>query len=180
MKQKNIVLIGMPGCGKSTVGVVLAKAMGYRFMDADLVIQEQEDRLLSEIIREEGLDAFLKIENRINASLNPKKTVIATGGSAIYGKEAMTHYRQIGIVVYIHLPYEEIEKRLGDLTKRGVAIHKGQTLKDLYEERLPMYQQQADITIETKDLTIADTVYTMKDSILRWMQENDADGTKRI
>ena len=172
--KKNIVLIGMPGCGKSTVGVVLAKAMGYRFADADLVIQEREDRLLSEIIEQEGLDAFLEIENRINASLDYQKTVIATGGSAIYGKEAMKHHKETGIVVYIHLPYEEIESRLGDLTKRGVAIHKGQTLRDLYNERLPMYREQADIIIETEGLTIAETVWNVRERIMQWMKEHEA------
>lgn len=171
MKEKNIVLIGMPGCGKSTVGVVLAKAIGYRFADADLIIQEKEGRLLSEIIRQEGLEAFLEIENRINASLNLKKTVIATGGSAIYGKEAMEHHHQTGIIVFIDLPYHEIESRLGDLTKRGVAIHDGQTLKDLYDERRPMYLQRADIVMKTEGMTIADTVYCLKEKIEEWIQQ---------
>ena len=112
MKSKNIILIGMPGCGKSTVGVVLAKAMGYRFLDSDLVIQEEEERLLCEIIEQDGLEGFLKTEERINSSINVKRTVIATGGSVVYGKDAMRHFKEIGIVVYIELPYEEIEKRL--------------------------------------------------------------------
>ncbi len=165
MKGKNIVLIGMPGCGKSTVGVVLAKTMGYRFTDADLVIQEQEGRLLSEIIAQEGLEAFLAIENRINASLSPQKTVIATGGSAVYGQQAMRHYQEIGIVVYIDLPYEEVESRLGDLTKRGVAIHDGQTLRDLFNERKPLYEQWADIIVPAEGLTLADTALQVKAAI---------------
>ena len=116
--MKNIILIGMPGCGKSTVGVILAKIIGYSFLDSDLLIQEKDGRLLSEIISQEGLDGFNKIENKINASIDVSRSVIATGGSVIYGKEAMEHFKKIGIVVYIRLPYEEIANRLGDLTQR--------------------------------------------------------------
>ena len=130
--MKNIILIGMPGCGKSTVGVILAKIIGYSFLDSDLLIQEKDGRLLSEIISQEGLDGFNKIENKINASIDVSRSVIATGGSVIYGKEAMEHFKKIGIVVYIRLPYEEIAKRLSDLTQRGVSIKEGQTLLDLY------------------------------------------------
>ncbi len=171
MKGKNIVLIGMPGCGKSTVGVVLAKTMGYRFTDADLVIQEQEGRLLSEIIRQEGLEQFLAIENRINAALSPQKTVIATGGSAVYGQEAMQHYRDTGIIVYIDLPYEEVAHRLGDLTKRGVAIHKGQTLHDLYEERKPLYEQWAHIIVPAAGMSLADTALYIKEKIEEFLSD---------
>lgn len=138
--MKNIILIGMPGCGKSTVGVILAKIIGYSFLDSDLLIQEKDGRLLSEIISQEGLDGFNKIENKINASIDVSRSVIATGGSVIYGKEAMEHFKKIGIVVYIRLPYEEIANRLGDLTQRGVSIKEGQTLLDLYNERIPLYE----------------------------------------
>ncbi len=162
MKEKNIILIGMPGCGKSTVGVVLAKAMGYRFMDSDLVIQEKEDRLLCDIIGQEGIEGFCRIENRINSGIEAKRTVIATGGSVVYGDEAMRHFKSIGIVVYLRLPYEEIEHRLGDLTRRGVVIHPGQTLRELYDEREPMYRKYADIVFEAQGLTIADSVYELR------------------
>ena len=145
--MKNIILIGMPGCGKSTVGVVLAKTIGYRFLDSDLLIQETDGRLLSEIIEQDGLEGFNSIENRINSQIRVDKTVIATGGSVVYGREAMEHLRNIGVVVYISLSYEEIEKRLGDLTKRGVSIKKGQTLRELYDERLPLYEKYADLII---------------------------------
>ena len=128
--MKNVVLIGMPGCGKSTVGVVLAKILGYRFLDSDLVIQETENRLLHDIIEQEGIEGFEKIENRINASIDVKRSVIATGGSVIYGKEAMEHLKKIGVVVYIKLPYEEIAHLLGNLEQRGVAIKNNQTLED--------------------------------------------------
>ena len=121
-KKNNIILIGMPGCGKSTVGVVLAKNLGLRFMDSDICIQEQENCLLHEIIARDGLEGFLAIENRVNASLEVNSYVIATGGSAIYGREAMEHLKQIGTIVYMQLPYEDIKERLGDLVKRGVAL----------------------------------------------------------
>ncbi len=161
--MKNIILIGMPGCGKSTVGVVLAKAMGYRFLDSDLVIQETEGKLLSEIIEEDGLDGFISVENRINSNLSVKRTVVATGGSVIYGREAMEHLRNIGIVVYIRLPYEEIKHRLGDLTKRGVAIKDGQTLKQLYDERSPLYEKYADIIIDVDKRNISETALYIKE-----------------
>lgn len=146
--NENIVLIGMPGAGKSTVGVVLAKHMGRRFLDSDLVIQEKTGKLLHEIISEKGLEGFLAIENEINCGLERNGSVIATGGSVIYGSRAMEHLRQTGTVVYLKLSYEEIESRLGDLKKRGVALKEGQTLRDLYEERIPLYEKYADFVLE--------------------------------
>lgn len=158
MKKTNIVLIGMPGCGKSTVGVVLAKNQGLRFLDSDICIQEQEARLLHEIISEEGLEGFLAIENRVNASLDVEKCVIATGGSAIYGKDAMLHLGEIGTIVYLQLPYEDINARLGDLAKRGVALKNEQTLLDLYEERVPLYQKYAEIVVDCHGKEIREIV----------------------
>ena len=158
LNKKNIVLIGMPGAGKSTVGVVLAKNMGLRFLDSDICIQEQENCLLHEIIARDGLDGFIEVENRVNASLDVKNSVIATGGSVVYGKEAMEHLAQIGTIIYLQLPYEEIAERLGDLTKRGVAVQNGQTLQDLYEERLPLYEKYADITIDCHEKPIREIV----------------------
>ena len=149
--MNNIVLIGMPGCGKSTLGVVLAKRRGYRFVDSDLVIQERTGKLLHELIEEYGTEGFLDIENRINSSLDLQNSVIATGGSAIYGKEAMEHLKKIGCVVYLKLPYESIAERLGDLNERGVALKEGQTLLDLYKERTPLYEKYADIIVECGD-----------------------------
>lgn len=145
--KENIVLIGMPGVGKSTVGVVLAKNIGYRFVDSDLVIQEKTGKLLHEIITEKGLDGFIQVENDVNKSLQAEKSVIATGGSVIYGPEAMEHLKGIGTVVYLKLSCEGIKKRLGDLQKRGVALKEGQTLESLYAERVPLYEKYADITI---------------------------------
>ena len=146
--MKNIILVGMPGAGKSTIGVVLAKRIGYKFVDSDLVIQESEGKLLHELIEQFGVDGFLKIENRINAGITCENAVIATGGSAIYGQEAMEHFKEIGKVVYLKLPYEEIAERLGDLNARGVTLRPGQTLRDLYEERTPLYEKYADLVID--------------------------------
>ena len=138
----------MPGVGKSTIGVILAKELGYQFIDSDLVIQQQEKRLLREIIEQEGVDGFLEIENRVNAGIQAEGAVIATGGSAVYGAEAMEHFRQTGTVVYLRLTYEKLKKRLGNLRGRGVVLRKGQTLHDIYRERSVLYEKYADIIIE--------------------------------
>ncbi|MBQ1194382.1 MAG: shikimate kinase [Lachnospiraceae bacterium] len=158
MKVKNVVLIGMPGAGKSTIGVVLAKNLGISFMDSDLVIQEQEGKKLHELISEHGLEGFIEIEDRVNASLQPKKAVIATGGSVVYGKNAMEHLNEIGTVIYLKLSYESIEDRLGDLTERGVVLRESQTLKDLYEERVPLYEKYANIVIDCDEKNIREIV----------------------
>ena len=157
-KKENIVLIGMPGVGKSTIGVVLAKILGYQFIDADLVLQEITGSLLQDIIAEEGIEEFIKIENEVNASIDTKKAVIATGGSVIYGKEAMKHLSEIGTVVYLQLELSALSRRLGSLKKRGVVLKKGQTLKDLYEERTPLYEKYADIIVNEHHCTIQKTV----------------------
>ena len=138
----------MPGAGKSTVGVVLAKRLGYTFLDSDLVIQQKYGKLLHELIREHGVEGFWKIENDVNAGLTCDRTVIATGGSAIYGAEAMEHLRSIGTVVYLRLTLPQIEERLGDLTERGVTLREGQDLKALYEERTPLYEKYAHVIID--------------------------------
>ncbi len=156
--KNNIVLIGMPGVGKSTIGVILAKILGYHFLDSDIVIQEREKRRLHQIISEEGTEGFLKIENDVNASLDVERTIIATGGSAVYGKEAMEHLKEIGEIVYLKADYPTIEKRLGNLEKRGVALKPGQTLKDLYEERTKLYEKYADVTVDEKGLGTEETI----------------------
>ena len=156
--KKNIVLIGMPGAGKSTVGVVLAKKKGYRFVDTDLMIQDQENRLLHEIIEEDGVDGFLAIENRVNASLDMSSSVVATGGSVIYSEEAMEHLGELGIICYLRLSYVTIKERLGDLNERGVTVREGQTLLDLYEERIPLYEKYAELTVECEGKSIREIV----------------------
>lgn len=153
---KNIVLIGMPGAGKSTIGVVLAKRLGCRFLDSDLVIQEKEGKLLWQIIEEKGLEGFLETENEVNASLCAERSVIATGGSAVYGRGAMEHFKKTGTVVYLRLSFDSVKERLGDLRERGVAFKKGQTLQELYEERLPLYEKYADITIDCEGKMVKD------------------------
>ena len=159
MKAKdNIVLIGMPGVGKSTVGVILAKVLGYQFLDADLVIQQQEGKLLREIIEEVGTDGFIEIENRVYASLKCSKTIIATGGSVVYGKEAMEHLKEIGTVVYLEVSFPILEKRLSDIKGRGVVLKKGQTLYDLYKERTPLYEKYADVRVLEEGLNVEETV----------------------
>lgn len=158
MNRNNIVLIGMPGAGKSTVGVVLAKKLGFSFLDSDLVIQSREGKLLHEIIEEQGVEKFWTVEEEANISIDVRRTVIATGGSVIYGSRAMDHLGEIGVIVYLKLPCEEIAHRLGDLNERGVTLRKGQNLEMLYEERIPLYEKYADITIECEHLSIREIV----------------------
>lgn len=162
--KDNIVLIGMPGVGKSTVGVVLAKVMGYQFVDADLVIQEKEKKLLCEIIEEVGAEGFIEVENRINSRIEAQHAIIATGGSVVYGKEAMAHLKEIGTVVYLKLPYEELDRRLKDIKGRGVVLKAGQTLRDLYEERVPLYEKYADITVDEYQLNVEQTIEKIMES----------------
>ena len=140
----NIILIGMPASGKSTVGVVLAKRLGYEFIDTDLLIQKQEQALLREIIAEKGEDGFLVIEDQVNADLE--------------AEHAMKHYKEIGTVVYLQTSYQTIKERIGDPKKRGVVLREGQTLKDLYEERRVLFEKYADVTICEDGLTLSETI----------------------
>lgn len=156
--MKNIILIGMPGSGKSTVGVVLAKVLGYGFLDSDLIIQAQEGKRLFEIMEEVGNDGFLLVEERVNSQLCAERCVIATGGSAVYGAKAMEHLKSIGTVVYLELPYRELERRLGNLKHRGVVLKEVQTLEDLYRERVPLYEKYADITVPEGGLDVQQTI----------------------
>ena len=141
--MKNIILIGMPAVGKSTVGVVVAKRIGYEFIDTDLLIQKQEKRLLKEIIAEEGNERFLEIENQVNRDLQVESAVISPGGSVVYCEEAMQHFKEIGTVIYLHATYEAIYKRITNAKNRGVVLKEGQTLKDLYE-RVKLFEKYAD------------------------------------
>lgn len=158
MKNNNIVLIGMPGVGKSTIGVILAKVLGYQFVDADLVIQKEEGKLLREIIAEVGTDGFIEVENRVNAGLMVEHSIIATGGSVVYGVEAMEHLKEIGTVIYLKLPYEELRVRLHDIKGRGVVLREGQTFLDLYKERVPLYEKYADLTVDESGCSVEQTV----------------------
>lgn len=148
----------MPGVGKSTVGVILAKILGYQFIDTDILIQNEEGRLLKDIIASEGIDGFINIENNVNSRIVAENSVIATGGSVVYGYDAMKHLSEIGVVVYLSLDYKKLRYRLGNIKNRGVIIRKGQRLWDLYTERIPLYQKYADITIDENSCSIEKTV----------------------
>ena len=163
--MKNIVLVGMPGAGKSTIGVVLAKVAGGAFVDTDLLIQQQEGKLLQAIVDEIGCDNFITLESKFLANFSVQNfSVIATGGSAVYTEVAMNNLRKIGKIIYLQLPYSEIEKRIHNITTRGLAMAKGKTLLDLYNERLPLYQKYADITINCQNKTIENIALEILDS----------------
>ncbi|MCR5743869.1 MAG: shikimate kinase [Lachnospiraceae bacterium] len=163
--KDNIVLIGMPGVGKSTIGVILAKMLGMEFVDSDLVIQKEEGRLLKDIIATQGVDGFVEVENRINASLNVTNSVIATGGSVVYGLDAMKHLSHTGTVVYIRQSLTELKKRLSNIKNRGVVLRDGQTLEDLYTERCRLYERYADITVDEEGLDIEQTLNSLIDKL---------------
>lgn len=153
----NIILIGMPASGKSTVGVILAKIIGYDFIDSDLLIQKSEKMKLAQIISRKGVDGFIRVEENVNASIDADRSVIATGGSAVYGQKAMEHFHDIGIIVYLKVRFEELERRLGNIRQRGVVLRDGQSLRDLYEERSVLYEKYADLTVE-EDGTVEDVI----------------------
>ncbi len=145
---RNIVLIGMPGVGKSTVGVLLAKAAGMDFLDTDVLIQARQGRSLQEIIDADGLAALCEIEQRHVLSLAASGCVIATGGSVVYSPAAMAHLAAGGAIIHLALELELLERRLSDLATRGVVMAKGETLAELYAERMPLYRRYAQITID--------------------------------
>lgn len=153
--KNNIVLIGMPGSGKSTIGVLLAKIIGYDFIDSDLLIQAREGKKLYEIINEKGLDAFDKIENDVNASIRAERTVIATGGSVVYGKEAMEHLKKIGTVIFLDVSLEELNMRIKNMATRGISMRNGQTFEDLFNERNELYNRYCDIRVDCNKSTLA-------------------------
>lgn len=165
MNKKNIIFIGMPAVGKSTIGVVAAKRLGMQFLDTDLLIQEQEGKLLRKIIEEAGEDGFLKIENQVNQNVHVHNTVISPGGSVVYCGEAMRHFKKNGIVVYLKASYETIEKRIRNPKKRGVVLREGQSLRELYDERAALFEAYADITISEDGLSLERTIETVLDSL---------------
>ena len=158
MKKGNVILIGMTGCGKTTIGTELSEKIGYGYVDSDSVIVAREGKRLPQIIEELGREAFLDIEAKVNSELCADRCVIATGGSVIYRDYAMQKLKTMGTVVYLKLSYETIKARLGDLKARGVALKEGFTLKDLYEERTPLYEKYADVAVELDGKTIVECV----------------------
>lgn len=170
----NLILIGMPGSGKSSVGVVLAKALGLRFLDADLLIQEREGALLQQLIDRRGVDAFLDLERDVICSLDCRGTVVAPGGSCVCREESIAHMRRLGTVVYLQLSLSEVEGRVTNLATRGVALEPGQTIADVYRYRAPLYQRCAHLTVPADGQSLTDTVEAVKQALAAWdSQAND-------
>ena len=163
--KPNITLIGMPGVGKSTIGVILAKIIGYEFVDSDIVIQKQEGRLLKEIIADVGNQGFLAIENRVHAEMDVTNSIISPGGSICYCIQGMEHLREISTVVYLKLDYPKLKRRLGNLTARGVVLKNGQNLYDLYKERTPLYEKYAHVVIDETNLNVEKTIKAVMDAL---------------
>lgn len=156
--MKNIVLIGMPSSGKSTVGVILAKTLGMGFLDTDLTIQQREGMLLQTLIDNHGMKRFLEMEEEAILSVHPENTVIATGGSAVFGDRAMEYLQSVGNVVYLELDYPELERRLHNIKTRGIAAEKGESLLDIYNKRIPLYEKWAQVTVNSVGKTVEETV----------------------
>lgn len=156
--KENLIFIGMPASGKSTVGIVVAKRLGMKFIDTDLLIQEQEKKLLREIIAEVGDEGFLKIENQVNRDVKAENAVISPGGSVIYCEEAMKHFKETGLVIFLDASYQTIKKRIKNPKKRGVVLKEGQTLRNLYDERTPYFKKYADIIVNEDGREIEETI----------------------
>ena len=164
----NIILIGMPGSGKSSVGVVLAKALGKDFLDVDLLIQSQEGALLQQILNERGVETFLDVESEVIRSVACANTVIAPGGSCVCRDDAMEHLCSLGTVVYLELSYPEVVKRIHNLDSRGIALQPGQTLADVYNYRVPRYERYADITIDADGQSLVETIESVKQALTQY------------
>lgn len=163
--MKNIILVGMPGSGKSTLGILLAKKIHYGYIDSDSVIVALQGKLLPELIEELGNDGFLDLEARVNSSITARRCVIATGGSAIYRGDIIERMKENGIVVYLKIPYKEVERRLGNLKERGVVLRDGCTLRDLYNERAPLYEAHADYIVELECGSVEENAETIRRAI---------------
>ena len=164
-REKNIILIGMPASGKSTVGVILAKVLGKDFIDTDLVIQQRENALLCEIQRTRGIPAFLKCEEEAVLSVSRKNAIIATGGSVVYSEAAMRYLAETGIIVYLKVEKNEIFRRLHDINERGVVLKDGESLEEMFESRSILYEKYADVVIEEKNSSIEETVKRIEEEL---------------
>lgn len=163
--MKNIIFIGMPASGKSTIGVVVAKHLGYDFIDSDLLIQKQEKRLLKDIIADVGNEGFLAIENQVNCDIKAERAVISPGGSIVYCQEAMEHFKEIGTIIYLKVSFETINERISNAKNRGVVLKEGQTLKDLYDERTCLFEKYADCIISEEGLSLEETIDKVLESL---------------
>ena len=170
--MKNIMLVGMPGSGKSTLGIILSKKIGYGYIDSDSVIVAREGKLLPELIEQLGNDGFLDVEAKVNGSICASRCVISTGGSAIYRSDAIEKMKKNGVVVYLKISYEEVERRLGDLKTRGVVLKDGFTLRDLYEERAPLYEAQADYIVELDNAPVETNAEKIREAIACELAKN--------
>ena len=166
----NITLIGMPGSGKSTVGVLLAKALGFDFIDTDLTLQQREGALLQNILNERGTEVFLDLEQDAICSVRCKNSIISPGGSCICRERSMAHLKTLGKIVYLRLPLEELETRLNNISTRGIAMEPGQTLQDLYDYRTPLYERWADMTVDCAGQSLEETVAAVLRALIS--QEN--------
>ena len=171
--NQNIILIGMPTSGKSTAGVILAKIMGLSFVDTDLLIQGRSGRKLHEIISQDGLDAFLALEEEVCLSLKEQGSVIATGGSVVYGQRAREHLKELGVVVYLDIDFDTLERRLHNVKQRGVVLREGQTIRDLYEERRMLYAKYADITVSEAGLDMEQTVDSIRKGVVIYQSRKE-------
>lgn len=165
--KKNIILIGMPTSGKSTVGVILAKVLGKDFIDSDILIQKREGAALSEIIENKGIDGFLKCEEQALLNINVSDTVIATGGSAVYSEAAMKYLSEEAVVIYLKIRREDLKKRLKSIKERGVVMRPGESLEEMYAVRSELYERYADITVEEEGASVEDTVNAAVEALRR-------------
>lgn len=179
MKKCNIVLTGMPSAGKSSLGRPLAAMLHMNFVDTDDLILKMEKRPLVDIVKTDGLDRFLKIQERVITSLNVENCVISTGGSVIYSEPAMKHLKKNGVTVYLEVPFEELESRMA--SGRRLARHEGQTFRELYDERVPLYKKYADITVNCSGKTVEELVKIISLLVKRYSSADDcivSDGIK--
>ncbi len=173
MDKRNIVLIGMPGVGKSTIGIVLAKILNYEFIDVDLLIQRRCDKTLQRIIDSLGPYGFIEVENEVLLDMEFDKAVISTGGSAVYSEEAIEHLRDDAVIVYLEISLDELRERLSEFSERGVVMKRegGMGLSDLYEERVPLYEKFADVTVNVSGLTITQAAHAVIDALgIEWKE----------